>query len=139
MTTTTVLDVRGTTVAIHTAGPRVTVTEHTIPPGFGGPPLHVHPGFDEVFLVRSGVLTLRLGDAVEEIGPGGGAEVPGALAHTFANESAEPVRFLCVMTPGGFDAYFRALADGDEAGAAEAAGRFGYRAAPGGASPYGDG
>lgn len=121
------LHARGTTVVVRAASPAATVTDHTLPAGFPGPPLHVHPAFDEVFLVLEGTLTMRVGDDVHEVGPGGTAEVPGAVAHTFANASDAPVRFLCVMAPGGFEEYFRALVAGDEAAVAEVSARVGYR------------
>lgn len=123
------IEARGTTVVIRAAGPALTVTDHTIPPGFPGPPLHVHPGFDEVFLVLEGTLAMRVADDAVDVDAGGTASVPGAVAHTFANATEAPVRFLCVMTPGGFEAYFRALAAGDDAAMAGIAARVGYRPA----------
>jgi mannose-6-phosphate isomerase-like protein (cupin superfamily) len=121
---------RGVTVLVKAATPRVTITDHSVPAGFPGPPLHVHPGFDEVFVVLEGTLTVRVRDAVQELGPGSTAYGPGAVPHTFANPSGEPLRFMVAITPGGFEAYFRALAAGDEAGVAAASDRFGYAPSP---------
>ncbi len=108
-------------------GPRVTVFDYTGPPFFGGPPLHVHPGFDEVYAVLEGTLTVHLRDEIRELEPGGSASIEGAVPHTFSNRTAAPVRFLSICAPGGFEQYFRSLADGkaDEA-VAEAHERFGY-------------
>jgi hypothetical protein len=36
--------------------------------------------------------------------------VPPGVVHTFANRSAEPVRFLNLNTPGGWEDYIRDLA-----------------------------
>ena len=117
---------RGTRILIRVASERVTITDHTVPAGFPGPPLHVHPGFDEVFIVLDGTLTVRVRDQVYEVGPGGTAYVEGTVPHTFANATAEPVRFMVTIAPGGFEDYFRALAAGDDDRAAAASERFGY-------------
>jgi mannose-6-phosphate isomerase-like protein (cupin superfamily) len=120
------IEVRGTTVGVRVATPSLTVTEHTVPAGFPGPPLHVHPVFDEVFVVLEGTLSMCVRDDVHEVGPGDSLHVSGSVPHTFANESGAPVTFLAVMSPGGFEHYFRALAAGDEAALAEVCERFGY-------------
>jgi len=124
------ITVRGTTILVKTATPRVTVTDHTVPGGFPGPPLHVHPGFDEVFVVLDGTLTVRVGDEVHEVGAGGTAYVAGDVPHTFANPTAECLRFMAVITPGGFEEYFRAMAAGDDDAVAAASQRFGYAPVP---------
>lgn len=121
--------VRGNRLRMLASGVRMSVVDYTAPAGFPGPPLHVHPGFDELFVVLEGVLTLRAGADVRELGPGESLHVPGSVPHTFANPADAPVRFLCACSPGGFEAYFRALADGDEPRAAAVAERFGYAVA----------
>ena len=120
------LTVRGNRLVIKVASERQSVVEYTGSAGFPGPPQHVHPGFDEVFLVLEGHLTVRTGDEVSRLEPGSLAFVPGAVPHTFANTEAEPVRFLLLCAPGGFEDYFRAVAAGDEAAMAEAEHRVGY-------------
>jgi mannose-6-phosphate isomerase-like protein (cupin superfamily) len=125
------LRAQGNVLVIKTASPRATVIDYTAPAGFPGPPLHVHPGFDEVFVVLEGTLTVRVNDAVSEIGPVGSASVAGAVPHTFANETADPVRFLLVAAPGGIEDYFRALVTGDEAGIDAFSTQFGYQPVPG--------
>lgn len=125
-----VISVRGVRVVLKAAAPRVLVADYTAPPGFPGPPLHVHTAFDEVFVVISGTLTVRVADEVHEVAPGGTAYVHGSTPHTFANAADEPLRFLCVCAPGGFEDYFRALAAGDHAGVAAASERAGYAAPP---------
>lgn len=122
--------IRGTRILVKAATPAVTVTDHTIPAGFPGPPLHVHPALDEVFLVLEGTLSIRVGDQVEEIAPGGTAFVGGATPHTFANASEAPARFMVASTPGGFEEYFRAMAAGDEEATGAALARFGYEPFP---------
>lgn len=121
---------RGSRVRVLAAAPRASVFDYTAPPGFPGPPLHVHPGFDEVFVVLEGRLAMRVGDEAHELGPGGSAYVPGDAPHTFANPSGAPVRFLVTCSPGGFEDYFRAIAAGDTAAAAAAGDRMGYAPVP---------
>lgn len=125
-----VIVARGTTIVVRVATPTLTVTDHVIPAGFPGPPLHVHPIFDEVFVVLEGTLAMRVRDEVREIGAGETAFAPGHVPHTFANQSEDDARFLAVMSPGGFEAYFRAMADGDEELVAAVSERFGYVPVP---------
>ena len=122
---------RGTLIVVRVATPQLTITDHTVPGGFPGPPLHVHPGFDEAFVVLEGALSVRIHDDVREVEAGDVAHVTGSVPHTFANPSDEPLRFMAVMTPGGFEAYFRALAAGDEQAVAAVSERFGYATSPG--------
>lgn len=124
------LRARGTRVLVKAASSRLTVTDHTVPAGFPGPPLHVHPGFDETFIVLEGTLTMRVGERVEEVEPGGTVYVAGATPHTFANAAEAPARFMVAMSPGGFEEYFRAMAAGDEEAALAAGARLGYQPYP---------
>ncbi len=124
------LQIRDVRLSVRAATPRVSVVEYEAPGGTSGPPLHVHPAFDEVFVVLEGTLTMRLGDDVREVGPGGAATAPGDVPHTFATTSDTPTRFLVICAPGGFERYFRALAAGDEAAAAVVAASAGYAAWP---------
>jgi mannose-6-phosphate isomerase-like protein (cupin superfamily) len=121
-----VLDARGNRLVIKVASDRQLICDYTASAGFPGPPLHVHPSFDETFLVSEGRLTIRVGDEVTRLGPGAMAFVPGDIPHTFANTEPAPVRFLLVCSPGGFEDYFRSIAAGDESGMAAAALRTGY-------------
>ncbi len=85
--------------------------EQVVPAGFPGPPLHVHPDFDETFYVIEGEIAVRIGDAAHEAGAGGVAVVPRGTPHTLANPSDAPARMLIFVTPGGFERYFEALAE----------------------------
>jgi oxalate decarboxylase/phosphoglucose isomerase-like protein (cupin superfamily) len=64
-----------------------------------------------MFFVLQGELTMRLGDETSVLGPGSFVLVPPGTVHTFSNPSDEPVRFLGLMSPGGFEQYFRDLRD----------------------------
>jgi quercetin dioxygenase-like cupin family protein len=48
---------------------RLAVMENRVAAGFAGPPLHVHPDFDETFYVLEGELTFQVGDERQGIDP----------------------------------------------------------------------
>jgi mannose-6-phosphate isomerase-like protein (cupin superfamily) len=121
-----VIEARGNRLVIKVATLRQLVCDYSAPAHFPGPPLHVHPGFDETFLVVAGRLRVQVGEDVVELGVGATAYVDGNVPHTFANPGSDPVRFLLVCSPGGFEDYFRAVAAGDEAAIAEVSERLGY-------------
>jgi len=79
------------------------------PAGFGGPPLHHHP-FDETFCVLEGTLTFRVEDDYRTATAGDVVFAPRGVAHTFANLSDAPARYLLVCTPAGFEGYFARMA-----------------------------
>ena len=97
--------------AADTAG-RQTVVEERLPPGPGGPPPHVHRAMDHLFFVIEGCVRFVAAGDAHDVDAGGLVIVPRGVAHTFANASEDaPARFLEVDTPGGFDQYFRQLAE----------------------------
>jgi quercetin dioxygenase-like cupin family protein len=85
------------------------VIEHTLAPGALGAPMHRHTREDEISCVLEGELTVRVGAEVMTAGPGAVVLKPRGIFHTFWNAGPEPARFLEVITPGGFEAYFREL------------------------------
>ena len=108
----------------HTVGPssRVTIKaggeetagtfylgESEIEPGFPGPPLHFHEALHDMFYVLRGRLTVQLGDRTVEATPGTFICVPPGVRHTFSNRSDQPVQFLNLNTPSGWEGYMRAL------------------------------
>jgi mannose-6-phosphate isomerase-like protein (cupin superfamily) len=90
---------------------RLGLIEQVIPGGYPGPPLHLHPDFDEIFYVIDGTLAFRLGDQAHDAGPGTVVFVPRGTPHTFANTTSAPARSLVLCTPAGFEQYFEALID----------------------------
>lgn len=122
------IEVAGNRIRIITASASQLVCDYSAAPRFPGPPMHIHPGFDETYLVLEGVLEVTERGTRRELGPGMATYVSGLAPHTFANPSAERVRFLSICSPGGFEHFFRALAAGDQAAIAEVSARFGYRA-----------
>ena len=127
-----VIEARGNRIVIKAASPSQLVCDYTAPPHFAGPPLHVHPGFDECFLVLAGTLEVRVRREVSQLTAGATAYVAGSTPHTFANPGPEPVRFIAICSPGGWEHFFRALASGDAATIAAISERFGYAEVPAG-------
>lgn len=85
------------------------LVEQVIPAGFPGPALHVHPSFDETFLIVAGTLAFRVGEDAYEAPAGTLAFIPRGVPHTFANPTSEPVRTIVLATPGGFEGYFEEI------------------------------
>ena len=87
------------------------LVEHDLPPGQLGSPIHTHEREDEYSYVVSGRLTALVGDDVIETGPGELVAKPRGIPHAFWNAGSEPVRFLELITPGGFEDYFFEMAE----------------------------
>jgi quercetin dioxygenase-like cupin family protein len=104
------------------------LVEHTLPPRALGSPLHRHTSEDEYSYVLEGRLGAQLGDDVVEAGPGEVVQKPRGQEHAFGNAGDEPLRFLELISPGGFAQYFRELAPvlaaGDNEGVQEIAARY---------------
>jgi quercetin dioxygenase-like cupin family protein len=90
----------------HTDG-HLGLIEETLSPDFDGPPLHVHPDFDELFFVLEGELMFQVRDGLKTVAAGGWLRAPRGVPHTFANHSDQPARALIAVTPAGFERYFR--------------------------------
>jgi mannose-6-phosphate isomerase-like protein (cupin superfamily) len=88
----------------------VTVVAHTLAPGLLGEPPHRHTHEDETSCVLSGELTVRIGDETVTVGPGDIILKPRNMFHTFWNAGSETVRFIEIITPGGFETYVEELA-----------------------------
>ena len=86
------------------------LVEHDLPPRQLGSPIHTHEREDEYSYVLSGRLTAQVGDTVFEAGPCELVAKPRGTPHAFWNTGAEPVRFLELISPGGFEEYFFELA-----------------------------
>ena len=93
--------------------------EHTLPPHGLGAPLHRHADEDEYSYVLEGRLGAQLGDDVVVAGPGELVRKPRGEEHTFWNAGDEPLRFLELISPGGFEGYFREIPPLLEAGERE--------------------
>ncbi len=88
---------------------RLAVMENLIGPDWDGPPLHIHPSFDETFYVLEGELTFQLGDERLTRGAEEFCFASGDVPHTYANHSGREARLLLLCTPAGWEAYFDRL------------------------------
>jgi mannose-6-phosphate isomerase-like protein (cupin superfamily) len=88
----------------------VSVIDNTVPANWPGPHLHRHD-FDEAFYVLEGELTFQVEDAVITKRAGELAFAPRGVAHTLANHSDAPARYVLVCTPAGFERYFARMND----------------------------
>ena len=86
------------------------LVEHPLPPRALGAPVHTHRNEDEYSYVLEGYIGVQLGDDVLEAGPGELVFKPRGVPHAFWNASDEPARLLEIISPAGFENYFRELA-----------------------------
>ena len=92
------------------AGERFAFLEHPMSPRALAAPLHRHSREDEYSFVLEGRMGALLGDEVVEAGPGDLVFKPRNQWHTFWNAGDEPCRILEIISPAGFERYFRELA-----------------------------
>lgn len=75
------------------------VRENSAPAGYGGVPMHLHREAEEAFFVLEGELTVFAGDRQLAAPAGSFVLIPRATAHSLANRSAVPVRWLTLISP----------------------------------------
>lgn len=80
-------------------------------PPDSGPPRHIHHNEDETFYVISGTVEFWLEGTSRTAEAGGAAFVPKGKEHTFHVVGPDPANLLTVLTPGGFEAFFFAVAE----------------------------
>jgi mannose-6-phosphate isomerase-like protein (cupin superfamily) len=93
------------------AGERFSLVEHPMSPRALAAPLHLHTREDEYTFVLEGRMGALLGDEVVEAGPGDLVFKPRNQWHTFWNAGDEPCRILEIISPAGFENFFRELSD----------------------------
>jgi quercetin dioxygenase-like cupin family protein len=99
-----------------TTGGAFSMSEVTFPADMQGPPPHAHRYTTDTFYVLEGTLHVTLGDRKIDAPAGSYILVPPGVVHTFANTSDEPVRFLNINAPGGWENYLRDLANAMRSG-----------------------
>ncbi len=104
----------GGTVLIKAASARFTIWEE-LPPLLDTP-LHVHEHEDELFHILEGDHIFVCGGDEFNVGPGGFLALPRGVPHAHRRVVPAAGRFLVMTCPGGFDGFFRMLADADRAG-----------------------
>ena len=93
-----------------TTGGGFSMSETTFGPRTSGPPLHAHRRTTDTFYVLEGTLHVTVGEREIDAPAGSYVLVPPGVVHSFANTSDDPVRFLNINTPGGWESYLRELA-----------------------------
>jgi len=93
------------------AGERFSVVHHPLAPRALAAPLHKHTREDEYSYVLEGTLGALLGDEVVTAGPGTWVFKPRGQWHTFWNAGDTPCEIIEIISPAGFENFFRELAD----------------------------
>ena len=79
-------------------------------------PLHVHEREDEWFYVLEGEHVVQVGEEEFRAAPGGMVFAPRGVPHAQRRVVPGKGRLLIVVSPGGFEDFFRGLAAAQEAG-----------------------
>jgi mannose-6-phosphate isomerase-like protein (cupin superfamily) len=80
-------------------------------------PLHVHEHEDELFWAIEGEHVFQVGEHELQIGPGGLVFAPRGIPHSQRRVVPRTGRTLSMMSPAGFEGFFRELSDAEAAGA----------------------
>jgi mannose-6-phosphate isomerase-like protein (cupin superfamily) len=88
----------------------VSIVEHPFPVG-ALVPAHLHTREDEYSIVTEGEIGFRSGDREVVLGSGGYITKPRGEMHTMWNAGSVPARMIEVISPAGFENFFRELAE----------------------------
>jgi mannose-6-phosphate isomerase-like protein (cupin superfamily) len=91
-------------------GGAVSVVEHPFPVGALVPP-HLHTREDEYSIVTEGEIGFRSGDREVVLGSGGYITKPRGELHTMWNAGNVPARMIEIISPAGFEHFFRELSE----------------------------
>lgn len=94
----------------------VSVVEHPFAVGALVPP-HLHTREDEYSIVTEGEIGFRSGDREVVLGAGGYITKPRGELHAMWNAGKTPARMIEIISPAGFENFFRDIADLAAAGA----------------------
>jgi quercetin dioxygenase-like cupin family protein len=100
-------------------GGALAVVEHPFPVGALVAP-HLHTREDEYSIVTEGEIGFRSGDREVVLGPGGYITKPRGELHAMWNAGAVPARMIEIISPAGFEHFFREVAELIAAGPAAA-------------------
>ncbi|HEX9038779.1 MAG TPA: cupin domain-containing protein [Ktedonobacterales bacterium] len=93
-------------------GGRYSLTEFTMaPPPAPGPPPHIHEDADEAIYVLEGMLEMTVGDQRLTGSAGAVMLVPKGTLHALANAGSGPTRFLIILSPPGYEGFWREMAE----------------------------
>ena len=86
----------------------VSIVEHPFPVGACVPP-HLHTREDEYSIVTEGEIGFRSGDREVVLGAGGYITKPRDELHAMWNAGTEPARMIEIISPAGFEHFFREM------------------------------
>ncbi len=79
-------------------------------------PLHVHTHEDELFYVVEGEHVFQVGGDQFDVGPGATVFAPRGVPHAHRRVVPRAGRFLTMLSPAGFEGFFRELSEAERAG-----------------------
>lgn len=85
----------------------------SLSPAGSGPPRHIHKNEDEAFFLITGECEFWIEGKTFTRGPGETAFIRRGEEHTFRVIGERPCRHIVVLTPGGFEAFFAEMANGN--------------------------
>jgi quercetin dioxygenase-like cupin family protein len=91
-------------------GGALSVVEHPFDVGALVPP-HIHTREDEYSIVVEGAIGFRSGDREVVLEPGGYITKPRNELHAMWNAGSTPARIIEIISPAGFEGFFRDLTD----------------------------
>ncbi len=96
----------------------LSIVEHPFDVGVLVPP-HVHSREDEISIVLEGEIGFRSGSREAVLGPGGYIVKPRGELHAMWNAGPTRARMIEIITPAGFECFFRDVVDALEGDATE--------------------
>jgi quercetin dioxygenase-like cupin family protein len=96
-------------------GGALSIVEHPFAVGALVRP-HVHTQEDEISIVLEGEIGFRSEDTEAVLGPGGYIIKPRNQVHAMWNAGRTPARMIEIISPAGFEGFFRGFADMNDAG-----------------------
>ncbi|NKE72154.1 cupin domain-containing protein [Candidatus Manganitrophus noduliformans] len=91
-------------------GQRFSIIHHPIAPRALAAPLHYHHQEDELCYVLKGTLGAKLGDDIVTARQGTWVFKPRGQWHAFWNAEETPCEIIEIISPAGFENYFREVA-----------------------------
>ena len=79
-------------------------------------PSHVHANEDELFIVLEGEHEFTVGDTVFDVGPWAVVFAPRGIPHSHRRVVPRTGRFLTLVSPPGFEGFFRELSEAERDG-----------------------
>ena len=75
------------------------LAEARLPPGASTTP-HYHPLTEEIYYILEGTGRMRIGEDVQQVGPGDAIAIPPGQVHTITCTGKVALKFLCCCAPG---------------------------------------